>query len=280
MSKGTIQIKNLSAKYQTSESLVLKNINLTINQGEWISICGHNGSGKSTLAKFMNALLIPERGEVIVCGRNTKDEENHFYIRTNAAMVFQNPDNQFVGPTVEDDIAFGLENMGIAQSEMVKRVKKSIKQMGLEGLEQREPHRLSGGQKQRVAIAGAMAMEPRVIILDEATSMLDPAGRSEVMKYIQQLRVKHTTTFIMITHTLEEAALTDRMLLMKDGEIIADNRPQVIFQDKEMLQQAGLKPPLVYEIKEYLKENGIQVSHAAMTEEELVEQLWKLKQKI
>ncbi|MCD8502130.1 MAG: energy-coupling factor transporter ATPase [Bacillaceae bacterium] len=257
MDKETVTITNLNATYDTSDKPVLKDINLAINQGEWISICGHNGSGKSTLGKFINGLLIPKLGEVIICGKNTKDEENLLSIRRKAAMVFQNPDNQFVGPTVEDDIAFGLENMGVAHLEMVKRVKKSIKEMGLEGLETSEPYRLSGGQKQRVALAGAMAMEPEIIILDEATTMLDPTSRSEVMKYIQRLREEHNTTLIMITHNLNEAALSDRLILLSEGHIIADSTPHELLQDKELLAKAGLKQPFIYEIKNLLELRGV-----------------------
>ncbi|MFA9556509.1 energy-coupling factor transporter ATPase [Evansella sp. AB-rgal1] len=279
--KEVIKINNLSFQYRKSEPHVLKNINVSIKPNEWVSIVGHNGSGKSTLAKFMNALFYPiDQGDVLINGINTREEETHQDIRKNVAMVFQNPDNQIVAPTVEDDVAFGLENAGVPHEEMVKIVQESIDIMNLTGLERKEPHHLSGGQKQRVALAGALALRPSILVLDEATSMLDPVGRKEVLQHVQKLRKKKDMTLITITHDLNEAILADRMLVMKQGEIIADGQPLEIVQNQELLESANLTQPFFIKVIHALKNNGVELPNSFTSELELVDYLWKLKQKI
>ncbi|MDQ0256034.1 energy-coupling factor transport system ATP-binding protein [Evansella vedderi] len=275
-----IQMNNVYFRYRPSDKLVLKNINLTIQSGEWVSIVGHNGSGKSTLAKFMNALFTPIEGQVLVSGLSTSNVNNHTLIRRKVAMVFQNPDNQIVGPTVEDDVAFGLENCGVPYEEMVQRVQESINKMGLNGLELSEPHRLSGGQKQRVALAGAISMNPKILVLDEATSMLDPTGREEVIRYVQKLNRDENMTVITITHDLKEAVLSDRMVVMKDGAIIGNGLPSALLTNKDLLKQARLRQPFIYELVEALTCRGVPISVGQISEEELVKTLCKLQQQM
>lgn len=272
-----IKFNNVSFRYEERSPLVIKNVSLTIYKGEWVSIVGHNGSGKSTLAKFMNALYVPESGEVFVDNMLTKNEETHKHIRRKVAMVFQHPDNQFVAPTVEDDVAFGLENSGVPYETMVQLVQESIDKMGLNGLEKHEPHRLSGGQKQRVALAGAIAMRPEVLVLDEATSMLDPSGRNEVMRFVQKLQIEEKMTIVTITHDLTEATLSDRIVVMKDGEIIGEGTPQRILSDSQLLREARLKEPFIIKLTNKLREKGIELPNHILSQEQLVEELCKLK---
>ncbi|SDN91080.1 energy-coupling factor transporter ATPase [Alkalicoccus daliensis] len=271
-----IIVEDLSFSY-TAEQLVLQDINFRVKQGEWVAIAGHNGSGKSTLAKCLNGLLMPKSGEVITCGRNTKDKETIMDLRRRAGMVFQQPDNQLVAPTVADDVAFGLENAGIPFKEMQERVKESIHRMKLDGLEDREPHRLSGGQKQRVALAGITALRPEVIILDEATSMLDPVGRQEVQEMMRTLCREEGITIVSITHDVEEASEADRMLVMHEGRLLADDTPREIFRQQEVLVQAKLTLPLPVKLSRMLREEGIRLPQDIMSEQELVDALceWK-----
>ncbi|SDZ62774.1 energy-coupling factor transport system ATP-binding protein [Evansella caseinilytica] len=278
--KEVIRVENLSFQYTASEADVLKNINLSIHEGEWTAIAGHNGSGKSTLAKFFNALFIPapDRGQVYIHGTSTSEKKYWSSIRKKVAMVFQNPDNQIVAPTVEDDVAFGLENAGVPHEEMVRLVKESIDIMGLSGLERQEPHHLSGGQKQRVGLAGALALRPDILVLDEAASMLDPQGRKEVLDCVARLREHYNMTIITITHDLNEALRANRMIVMKEGVVIGDDTPRNIFKNKTLLDQAGLKQPFLFQMINALNEQGILVDGDMMTEEELVGALCKLKQ--
>ncbi|WP_088036585.1 energy-coupling factor transporter ATPase [Evansella clarkii] len=279
MGNNIIEINHLSFRYRHSEELALKDVNLHVPYGQWVAVTGHNGSGKSTLARFLNALLIPDaEGAVIIGGLNTKTEGCRQEIRRKAAMVFQNPDNQMVAPTVEDDVAFGLENAGVPYEEMVIRVQESIDKLGLTGLEKREPHRLSGGQKQRAAIAGAVAMKPELLILDEATSMLDPSGRAEVIDQVQKLRDSENMTILTITHDLNEAALADRIVVMREGEIIGDGTPAQIFRQEDLLKEASLKKPFIIELIASLREKEVDIPEEVTTEEELVNHLCRLKQ--
>ncbi|ATP42179.1 energy-coupling factor transporter ATPase [Solibacillus sp. R5-41] len=251
----------------------VQDVSFSVNQGDWIAIVGHNGSGKSTMAKLMSGLLFPERGEVRV-KRDVLTEENLWRIRSQIGMVFQNPDNQFVGATVQDDVAFSLENNGVPYEEMVIRVKEALEQVKMEGFINHEPHHLSGGQKQRVAIAGALAMHPQILILDEATSMLDPQGREEVLKIVQALREKIGLTVLSITHDLEEALLADRVIFMNDGKKYAEGTPAEIFALGDELVDFGLDLPFATKMTKLLQAQGVQFVGQHMTEEELVNDLW------
>ena len=251
----------------------VQDVTFTVNEGEWIAIVGHNGSGKSTLAKLMSGLLFPQQGEVRIM-REVQTEESLWELRSQIGMVFQNPDNQFVGATVQDDVAFSLENNGVPYEEMVVRVQDSLQQVKMDGFLNHEPHHLSGGQKQRVAIAGALAMHPRILILDEATSMLDPQGREEVLQIVQALREKIGLTVLSITHDLEEAMLADRILFMNDGKKFAQGTPAEIFTLGGQLVELGLDLPFAMKMTKLLQANGIQLVGQHMTEEELVNDLW------
>ena len=251
----------------------VQGITFAVNEGEWIAIVGHNGSGKSTLAKLLSGLLFPQEGEVRIM-RDVLTEENLWDLRSQIGMVFQNPDNQFVGATVQDDVAFSLENNGVPYEEMVERVHESLQQVKMDGFLNHEPHHLSGGQKQRVAIAGALAMHPRILILDEATSMLDPQGREEVLQIVQTLREKIGLTVLSITHDLEEAMLADRILFMNDGKKFAQGTPAEIFALGDQLVELGLDLPFAMKMTKLLQAKGIQLVGQHMTEEELVNDLW------
>lgn len=254
---------------------VLKGVNLRIDKGSFVSILGHNGSGKSTLAKLMNALLLPAGGTILVSGMDTRDGEMLWEIRRHVGMVFQNPDNQIVGATVEDDVAFGLENMGVEPVEMRKRIDEALAAVGMEQYLLVQPHRLSGGQKQRVAIAGIMAMRPSVIILDEATAMLDPQGRREVMQLAHRLNREEGITIINITHFPEEAIESDRVIVMDSGTILMDGSPREVFEQVEQLQRVGLDVPFVVRVRHELAAKGIDLPFY-LHQEELVEHLCRL----
>ena len=251
----------------------VQGVTFAVNEGEWIAIVGHNGSGKSTLAKLLSGLLFPQEGEVRIM-HDFLTEENLWDLRSQIGIVFQNPDNQFVGATVQDDVAFSLENNGVPYEEMVKRVHESLQQVKMDGFLNHEPHHLSGGQKQRVAIAGALAMYPRILILDEATSMLDPQGREEVLQIVQALREKIGLTVLSITHDLEEAMLADRILFMNDGKKFAQGTPAEIFALGDQLVELGLDLPFAMKLTKLLQAKGIQLVGQHMTEEELVNDLW------
>ena len=251
----------------------VQGVTFAVNEGEWIAIVGHNGSGKSTLAKLLSGLLFPQEGEVRIM-HDVLTEENLWDLRSQIGMVFQNPDNQFVGATVQDDVAFSLENNGVPYEEMVKRVHESLQQVKMDSFLNHEPHHLSGGQKQRVAIAGALAMYPRILILDEATSMLDPQGREEVLQIVQALREKIGLTVLSITHDLEEAMLADRILFMNDGKKFAQGTPAEIFALGDQLVELGLDLPFAMKMTKLLQAKGIQLVGQHMTEEELVNDLW------
>ncbi|GIN64270.1 energy-coupling factor transporter ATP-binding protein EcfA1 [Robertmurraya siralis] len=273
MNKPLVSIEHVHFKYEGQEEYALKDVSLQIYDGEWLAIVGHNGSGKSTLAKLLNGLQYPEKGRIQI-GELELTEDTVWETRKLIGMVFQNPDNQFVGTTVQDDVAFGLENNGILREEMVERVENSLKQVQMEAFLQQEPHQLSGGQKQRVAIASVIALRPQIIVLDEATSMLDPRGREEVLNVIRELKEDHDMTVISITHDLEEAAKADRMIVLNRGQLYREGTPEEIFQLDEELVKLGLDIPFPVKISKMLREKGIPVSKSYLSEEALVAQLW------
>ena len=269
-----IEMKDLTFRYQEEDQTpALNKVSLSINQGEWIAIIGHNGSGKSTLAKTINGLLLPESGSIKV-NRQEINEKTIWEVRQNVGMVFQNPDNQFVGSTVEDDVAFGLENQGVPREEMLVRVKQSLEQVRMAEFMRKEPSRLSGGQKQRVAIAGIVALRPNVIILDEATSMLDPEGRLEVIATVKKIKEENNLTVLSITHDIDEAANANRIFVMKKGELIQEGTPEEIFSQGEKLIELGLDLPFPERLKAALKARGVDVPQDYMTEEGMVDWLW------
>jgi energy-coupling factor transport system ATP-binding protein len=268
-----VSIKDVSFQYDQDGPFALKNVSFDIYNGEWLALVGHNGSGKSTLAKLLNGLQFPTGGEILVDGVKLS-EDSIWDIRRKIGMVFQNPDNQFVGTTVKDDVAFGLENNGIPREDMVKRVYESLELVNMGSFLEQEPHHLSGGQKQRVAIAGVIALRPDLIILDEATSMLDPRGREEVLNIVRKLKDDHKLTVVSITHDLEEAAKADRMIVMNKGVVYREGTPEDIFQLDEELVQLGLDIPFPVKISKNLKQKGIALSKHFLTEEELVTELW------
>ena len=250
---------------------VLKGIDLKIRDGEFVAVLGHNGSGKSTFAKHCNAILLPTSGDVLVAGINTKEEDRLFDIRQNVGMVFQNPDNQIVATIVEEDVAFALENMGVEPAEIRRRVDEALKQVEMYEYREHAPHQLSGGQKQRVAIAGILAMRPRCIVLDEPTAMLDPKGRREVMKTIRQLNREHGTTVVLITHYMEEAAVSDRVVVIDNGEVLRDGTPKQVFSEVELLKSVGLDVPQLTELFYELRKEGVDLPQDILTEEECYE---------
>ncbi|MBB5150212.1 energy-coupling factor ABC transporter ATP-binding protein [Ureibacillus thermosphaericus] len=251
----------------------VQNVSFSINEGEWIAIVGHNGSGKSTMVKMVCGLLFPQEGEIRVM-QIILNEETLWDIRSKIGMVFQNPDNQFVGATVQDDVAFALENNGVPFEEMVERVSSSLKKVKMYEFLNHEPHHLSGGQKQRVAIAGALAMHPKLLILDEATSMLDPQGREEVLQTVLELRKEIGLTVLSITHDVEEALLADRVIFMNQGKKYAEGSPEEIFALGDKLTEFGLELPFAMRMTELLQAKGVHLSGNNLTEEELVNDLW------
>ena len=274
LNQTIIELEDIHYRYHEDDAReALAGVSLEIRRGEWLAIIGHNGSGKSTLAKVMNGLIEANTGSVVVNGK-TLTEETVFDARRTVGMVFQNPDNQFVGTTVEDDIAFGLENIGLPREEMLDRVTKVLEMVKMSEFRTKEPARLSGGQKQRVAIAGVTALEPEVIILDEATSMLDPKGRLEVISTIQKLHIEKKITVISITHDLDEAAQADRVVLMEQGQIQQIGTPKEIFKLGSKLVEKGLDVPFAEKLIEVLRERGINVPEEYLDEEGLVEWLW------
>lgn len=267
-----IEFKNVTFKYSDEESEVLKNLNLDFYEGQFTCVLGHNGSGKSTMAKLINALLIPTDGEVLSYGFNTKDEKNEINIRRNVGMVFQNPDNQIVATIVEDDVAFGPENLGIPRDEIRKRVDEALKIVNMYEYRGHEPHRLSGGQKQRVAIAGIIAMQTKCIVLDEPTAMLDPKGRREVMDALLKLKADLGITVILVTHFMDEAVKADRVVVMNDGEICLDGTPQSVFENAELLKSIGLTVPKPLELAVELRKAGIDIGGSPLTGKDFVEE--------
>ena len=254
----------------------IDSVNLEVKPGSFVAILGHNGSGKSTLAKHINALLIPTGGSVWVDGKNTRDESEIWEIRQYAGMVFQNPDNQIIGSVVEEDVGFGPENIGIPTDEIWTRVEESLRSVGMLEYRHHSPNKLSGGQKQRVAIAGVVAMEPRCIVLDEPTAMLDPSGRKEVLQTVNELREKKQVTVLWITHYMEEVIYADQVFVMDDGHIVMEGTPREIFSEVQKLQELGLDVPEVTLLAESLREQGVALPQGLLTTEELVEELCQL----
>lgn len=258
-------------KENNEQTIVLKDVNLQIPQGQFVAVLGHNGSGKSTLAKHFNAILLPQGGSVTVCGLNTSEEDKLYDIRQQVGMVFQNPDNQIVATIVEEDVAFGPENMGVEPSKIRRRVDEALQDVGMYEYKTHAPHQLSGGQKQRIAIAGIIAMRPRCIVLDEPTAMLDPQGRREVISTIKRLNRELGITVVLITHYMEEAAQCDRVVVMNDGEIILDDIPRKVFSHVEQLKSVGLDVPQATELCWQLRQSGFDLPDDILTEDECVE---------
>lgn len=270
-----IEVKNVTYEYTDEEKTfaAVKNLSLNIERGSFTVILGHNGSGKSTLAKMLNGLNKPTSGDVFADGINTKDEETEIEVKRKVGMVFQNPDNQIIASIVEEDVAFGPENLGIPPKEIEKRVEDALKAVDMWEFRKSTPHHLSGGQKQRIAIAGIIAMQPECLVLDEPTAMLDPKGRAEIISTLHRLNQDKGITVLLITHYMEEAENADRVIVMNDGEIIADDKPKVIFSDVERLKKVGLDVPQTAELLYNLKKNGFAVDTHALSIKEAAEQI-------
>lgn len=271
-----ISLSHVTYAYPNSDVPALRDLSLTINKGEWVAIIGHNGSGKSTFAKLLNYLLAPTEGEIKV-NDVVATEENMWTIRDMVGMVFQNPDNQFVGATVADDVAFGMENRGVPRDEMIKRVDAALAEVQMAPFADREPARLSGGQKQRVAIASVLVLQPKILILDEATAMLDPTGRREMIALVHELKARmgDDLTVISITHDIDEAASADRVMVINDGELMETGVPEEIFANADQLRRFGLAVPFAEQLKEQLRVRGISVPNEYLTTEGLVTWLWQ-----
>ncbi|MBQ0099129.1 MAG: energy-coupling factor transporter ATPase [Firmicutes bacterium] len=271
-----IKAENLTFAYNERKD-VIKNVSLSINSGEYIAIVGKNGSGKSTFAKLFNGLLIPKSGKITAFGFSSNKKEDLFEIRKRVGVVFQNPDNQLVASIVEDDIAFGPENLGVTREEIKERIDFALSSVNMAEFKKCSTERLSGGQKQRIAIAGVLALKPQVLILDESTSMLDPIGRKEVLNVVKKLNREQGTTVIAITHYMDEVVDSDRVIVLDEGEVVLDGTPNEIFSKKEVINKLGLELPFVTEIANKLTENGIEIDGEVLTEDGLVEALCKLK---
>ncbi|WP_314365122.1 energy-coupling factor ABC transporter ATP-binding protein [uncultured Streptococcus sp.] len=277
--ENIIEVRNLKYKYDSeSENYTLNDVSFQVKKGEWLSIVGHNGSGKSTTVRLIDGLLEAESGDIIISG-DKLTAENVWEKRRQIGMVFQNPDNQFVGATVEDDVAFGLENQGLDYNLMVERVQQALELVGMQDFKEREPARLSGGQKQRVAVAGVVALRPDIIILDEATSMLDPEGRLDLIQTVKKIKDSNQLTVISITHDLDEIALSDRVLVMKEGQVESTATPRELFS-REDLEELGLDQPFVNQVKAALRQSGLSLPDSYLTEKELQDQLWALLSKM
>ena len=281
--KYIIKTENLSFTYfdgdvdemKSDEIPALKNINLSVREGEYISVLGHNGSGKSTLAKLLNLILIPTSGKIFIDGKDVSDEnlseDEVFEVRKKVGMVFQNPDNQIVATVVEEDVAFGPENLGLPREEIRRRIVNALNVVGMQDYARHAPHKLSGGQKQRVAIAGIIAMKPRVIIFDESTAMLDPIGRKSVIEIMEKLNREEQITIINITHYMEEAARADRVIVINDGEMVLDGNPTEVFSEVELLHRIGLESPQSTELLNQLKLEGFDVNTQIISDQECVD---------
>jgi len=278
-----IKCNNVTYKYESNkedentQKIALDNVNLTIKKGDFVVILGRNGSGKSTIAKHMNSLLIPSEGKVYVDNLDTGNLENTWNIRNKAGMVFQNPDNQIVATIVEEDVAFGPENLGIPQQEIRSRVDESLKKVNMYDYRRHAPHLLSGGQKQRVAIAGVLAMRPECIIFDEPTAMLDPSGRLEVVNTIKEVNKKYGITIVLITHFMEEAVEADKVIVMDSAKVIKEGTPKEIFKEVEMMKRIGLDVPQMTEIAYYLRQHNVEIPSDILTIDEMVDELCQLK---
>ncbi|ELC8399578.1 energy-coupling factor transporter ATPase [Clostridium perfringens] len=281
MGENMIKSEDLVFKYvnaeEQTEKVAINHVSMEVKKGEFLVILGHNGSGKSTMAKHMNALLLPSGGKMYVDGLDTSDIENLWEVRRRAGMVFQNPDNQLVATIVEEDVAFGPENLGVDPKEIRERVDDSLKAVGMYEYRKHAPHLLSGGQKQRIAIAGILAMRPKCIVLDEPTAMLDPSGRNEVMKTIKEVNKKFGITIILITHYMDEAAQADRIIVMDKGEKVMKGVPREIFSQVEKIKSIGLDVPQVTELAYELQKEGVDISTEILNIDEMVNALCQLK---
>lgn len=281
MDNFMIDIDNVTFKYTSTEEqegkVVIKGVNLKVSKGEFVVVLGHNGSGKSTIAKHINALLTPSSGTVLVDGMDTKDQLKLCDIRSKAGMVFQNPDNQLVATIVEEDVAFGPENLGVDPKEIRKRVDDSLAKVGMSEYKRHAPHLLSGGQKQRVAIAGVLAMQPDCIVFDEPTAMLDPSGRKEVINNIKELNKDHNITIVLITHYMDEAAQADRIIVVDDGQIRMEGTPREVFSKVDVMKKIGLDVPQVTELAYELRKEGIDISTEILNIDEMVDAICQLK---
>ena len=279
MAQPILQTENLTFRYTTGEGAaptVLDNLTLSVRPGEFVAVLGHNGSGKSTLAKHFNAILLPSGGKVYVDGLDTCGEEHLLDIRRRVGMVFQNPDNQIVASVVEEDVAFGPENLGVPSAEIRERVDAALETVGMADYARHAPHLLSGGQKQRVAIAGVLAMRPRCIVLDEPTAMLDPVGRKEVLDTIRRLNREQNITVVLITHHMDEAAQAGRLIVMHDGHIVADDKPELVFQNVDGLRSLGLEVPEPVALLYELRQAGVDVPLTALTVDQCAQVLKEL----
>ncbi|TGY42025.1 energy-coupling factor transporter ATPase [Clostridium sartagoforme] len=281
MKEAMVKCENVSFKYRAvegeEEKYAVNGVSFEVEKGEFLVVLGHNGSGKSTIAKHMNALLIPSDGTVIVDGLDTKDQKNLWEIRSRAGMVFQNPDNQLVATIVEEDVAFGPENLGVEPEEIRKRVDESLKKVGMYEYRRHAPHLLSGGQKQRIAIAGILAMKPKCIIFDEPTAMLDPSGRREVLKNIKEINEMYGITIVLITHYMDEAAQADRVIVMDEGKVILEGKPREVFSNVKEMKEIGLDVPQVTELCYELKNSGINIDTNILNVDEMVDALCQLR---
>ncbi|VYU16829.1 energy-coupling factor transporter ATPase [Clostridium tertium] len=281
MKEAMVKCDNVSFKYRAvegeEERYAVNGVSFEVEKGEFLVILGHNGSGKSTIAKHMNALLIPSEGTVVVDGLDTKDHNNLWEIRSRAGMVFQNPDNQLVATIVEEDVAFGPENLGVEPEEIRRRVDESLKKVGMYEYRRHAPHLLSGGQKQRIAIAGILAMKPKCIIFDEPTAMLDPSGRKEVLNNIKEINEKYGITIILITHYMDEAAQADRVIVMDGGKAILEGKPREVFSNVKEMKEIGLDVPQVTELCYELKNSGINIDTNILNVDEMVDALCQLR---
>ena len=272
-----ISVKDVSYKYRDDAEEAVRGVSFDVDKGEFVAILGANGSGKSTLAKLINALFTPTAGTVTVCGISTRDEARAWDVRAACGMVFQNPDNQLVATIVEEDVAFGLKNMGVESGEIRRRVDAALSAVGMSEFSESAPHMLSGGQKQRVAIAGVLAMRPKVIVFDESTAMLDPVGRSEVMEVVRRLNREEGITILWITHFMDEAALANRILVIDRGEIKTSGAPREVFRQSEMLREAGLDAPEMTALAQALRAEGLDLRDDILTVDEMVVELCRLK---
>ncbi|MBQ9308639.1 MAG: energy-coupling factor transporter ATPase [Clostridia bacterium] len=271
-----VQVSHVSYTYEESTQPVLKDMSLTVKPGEFLAILGHNGSGKSTLAKLLNGLYLPTGGNILICGMDTQNDDDTWNIRQKAGMIFQNPDNQIVATVVREDVAFGLENMGVPHDEMVERIDNALKVVRMTERAQSEPHMLSGGQKQRVAIAGVLAMQPEIMIADESTAMLDPSGREEVLEVMHRLNREKGMTVIWITHYMEEAAQADRILVVSDGEIALSGTPREVFSQVDRMRELHLDVPHMASLADSLRKDGFPLPAGILTVDEMTEEVCKL----
>lgn len=274
-----IELNDVSFSYD-KRIFAVKNVSLSVEQGEYVCIIGHNGSGKSTIAKLLNALVVPDKGKVIIDGIDSTDKKKVFDVRKTVGVVFQNPDNQLVASIVEDDVAFGPENLGVKREEIGERIDFALSAVGMEKFRHSSPMHLSGGQKQRIAIAGVLALKPKVLVLDESTAMLDPQGRKEVLAVVEKLNKEQGVTVINITHYMDEVVRADKVIVINDGAIALSGTPEEIFNHKEEIKRCGLELPLCTVIADKLTEKGLNLPSGILTEERLAEELCALKRKI